>query len=449
MGDPVGACDFEPTGLQKVIVSSLYDATQGSSIPEALHNPGYAVLQRFQISTRQLSEIFGYWLRMRSPREAVCQWVEDHMEYVSSFLPPTYPRVLQEAHLNVPLLYASLALGGIATLLVLTTGFMVYRRRKQHVMVVAQVEFLWLLLAGLLTIAVGALVVAAPPTDASCVASAWLVTIGYTLELVPLIIKVAAINRLMNAALQMRRVELSRRSLFGAVTLLLAIVVLFLILWTVLDPPRPVPSFSLKEASRETGENVVVVDYFCKSKSEAWWLSSIGWNTILLFGASVLAFQSRHLHQEFNESLTLARMTYSHFIFVIIRLVIFFLSSDQSYSTKSGALIWSLSLLFSFDTISSIFLYFAPKFFASNTPRRSQYSMRHAATPSALARWLGSVHSHVVSELGSHGIPGQIDIEQTMSRSSDKPESLNEDHVSTEDPIEEHTQYSGRRHSWR
>ena len=55
--------------------------------------------------------------------------------------------------------------------------------------------------------------------------------VGYTLELVPLMVKIAALNRLMAAAAQMRRVTLKRRNLFLAVAVILGLVIVFLILW--------------------------------------------------------------------------------------------------------------------------------------------------------------------------------------------------------------------------
>ena len=54
----------------------------------------------------------------------------------------------------------------------------------------SQWEFLILLLMGLLLVSEGSILLAIPPTNASCVAVQWLVGIGYTLELVPLIVKV-------------------------------------------------------------------------------------------------------------------------------------------------------------------------------------------------------------------------------------------------------------------
>jgi hypothetical protein len=86
------------------------------------------------------------------------------------------------------------------------------------------------------------IVVATPiPSNHSYVTAIWLViNTGYTtLELVPLIIKVvAAINRLFQAAGQMRRVVLKRGYLFGMVVLVLSVVTIFLLYWTLLDQPR-------------------------------------------------------------------------------------------------------------------------------------------------------------------------------------------------------------------
>ena len=77
-----------------------------------------------------------------------------------------------------------------------------------------------------------------PPSDVSCVTVIWLTNVGYTVELVPLVVKVAAINKLMIAARRMRRVHLKRKKLYGAVIILCALVTSYLVSWTIMDPPR-------------------------------------------------------------------------------------------------------------------------------------------------------------------------------------------------------------------
>ena len=74
----------------------------------------------------------------------------------------------------------------------LATGGIIHHRKKRSVRY-AQVNFLYFLLAGLFLLAVSAVLMNIPKSDASCMAVNWLVLQGYTFELVPLILKVAAV----------------------------------------------------------------------------------------------------------------------------------------------------------------------------------------------------------------------------------------------------------------
>jgi hypothetical protein len=187
--------------------------------------------------------------------------------------------------------------------------------------------------------------------------------IGYTLELVPLIVKVAGINRMMAAARKWRRVVVSHRNLFGAVLLISFFVIVFLLLWSILDPPGKETEYKLTDEITDDGGTVVMSSSYCSSESKIWEYMAVGWNTILLFCASVIAFQTRNLQQGFNESQTLAILIYSHFMFVVLRVITFALSDHLSEFTLNQA----RSLILSIDTIATMVIYFAPKLTASDT----------------------------------------------------------------------------------
>ena len=351
-------CDDPPKSLRKVILRVLYDLIHDA--PVETRSPAYDALNLYSISELELGQMFQKWKTSRTPRDAICDWVVENLDVLHSIVPRTYPRTFQAEPSEGPLLYSSLALGGIATALVLLTSVGVYRQRHRRVMRYAQVEFLFLLLVGALTLSVGAVVVAAPPTDASCLAAIWLINLGYTLELVPLIVKVAALNRLMQAARKMRRVVLRRTALFGAVTLISALMVIFLIIWSALDPPNSLPDYTLTADQSEQNETIVSVQYYCSSNSDVWVFLSAGWNALLLLCASILAVQSRKLQQDFNESHTLAILIYSHFVFVMLRVITFALP------LKGGVRLECQSIIFSLDTVATMVIYFVPKFWTSD-----------------------------------------------------------------------------------
>jgi hypothetical protein len=81
------------------------------------------------------------------------------------------------------------------------------------------------------------------------------------MERVPLNLKVAAINLLMNAANSSRLVTVTRKNLFGAAALVSLLVAVFLIVWTAVDPPHKVPEYSLSEDNTEQSESVVMHKY--------------------------------------------------------------------------------------------------------------------------------------------------------------------------------------------
>ena len=390
VGSPKGACDESPTPLMKMIATSIYDVMEEamtlSGHSEATKSPGLDVLKSFKITELQLAEIFQLWNdgEGMDPRAAVCTWAAEHVDYLQSFVPHTYPRQVDGGIRNDALLYSALILGGIVTFIVLGTSAWVYQRRKSRVVAMARVDFLFLLLGGSFTIAIGAIVVAAPATNASCVAEIWLIGIGYTLgmecntkqtpssydnlltlslprslfppsfykELVPLIVKVAAINKLMFESQRMRRIKLTKKKLFVPVFAIFTVVSAFLIAWTILDPPQKQSEYELTDDANEAGYTIVTSRYYCKSNSNVWNMVAVGWNVLFLFCATVLAIQmSRIPHQQqVSEARTLAFLIYSHTGFVVLRVITYFLSSEVNEWTLARC----RSLIFSIDTLATI-----------------------------------------------------------------------------------------------
>jgi len=356
VGSPLGACDEPATTLMKIISTSLYDVIQDSiddDDSESTKSPGLDVLKSFQLTELQLDEIFQLWNggQGMDPRSAVCTWAADNLDFLQSFVPRQYPRQIDNDNGNDALLYSSLILGIVVTIIVLGTSVWVYRRRKSRVVAMARVDFLFLLLSGSFLIAIGAIVVAAPAKNASCVAEIWLIGIGYALELVPLIVKVAAINKLVAESQRMRRVKLKKKHLFLPVFVILAIVTIFLTVWTALDPPRRYSEYELTDEVNEDGYTVVISRYYCKSNSSVWTIIAVGWNVLFLFCATVLAVQMGINPQEqVSEARMLAFLIYSHTGFVVLRVITYFLSSAVDEWTLARC----RSLIFSIDTLATI-----------------------------------------------------------------------------------------------
>lgn len=379
IGKPYGVCPAEYEVL-KVMSHSVYEMSSNSSIPAAIQSPAYVALSSFRMSWAQREELFSYLQNHGTPREAICDWAFQNVDFLKSFLPSSYPRVaIQQS--NGALCFAVIAVGALTVLLVLYTSYMVHSHRNLEAIKCAQISFLWIILSGSLLIAIGAVVVASPVSTGTCVAAIWLVNIGYSLELVPMIVKAAAINKIVSAARQYRRIVLPRKYLLGAVFGITVIMAVYLLLWSILDHPKPTKEFQLTEMVTESNNRVVKVDLYCSSQSDVWMFSVVGWNALLLLSASVLAFQSRNIQEKLNESQVLAFLIYSHFFFVLMRLVLLTLSVTQV--DLSNQLLQQIqSLIFSFDTIGTLLVYFAPKFINLQGRSSSSTTIRSSATSS-------------------------------------------------------------------
>jgi hypothetical protein len=130
----------------------------------------------------------------------------------------------------------------------------------------------------------------------------------------------------------------------------------------------------------------------------------LGWYSVLLLIASVLAFQSRDVRQEFNETQTLVFMIYSKFLFAVLQLMTLFLKSSLSPQLTFGY----RSLIQSLDALVSLVVYFLPKLYqaVANKPMLAATFFR----PSARA-------SHKISESSKN-------VNQSAVESCHRPEDL-------------------------
>ena len=190
VGNPEGVCDESVRPLQKLILARLGRDLNDPSIPEAIKSPAHDVLRLFHFSELQLDEIFRLWREFGNPREAVCTWASENMElYLQAFVPAQYPRIHQDAKETGALPYASVAFGGGVALVILLVAFIVYKNKEKHAFRIAQVEFLSLLLVGSFLVAMSAIIGGTEATNGSCVSEIWLLDLGYTLGLVPLMVR--------------------------------------------------------------------------------------------------------------------------------------------------------------------------------------------------------------------------------------------------------------------
>jgi 7 transmembrane sweet-taste receptor of 3 GCPR len=372
----LGVCDDQPQILLKVITKNLIDITNNPNVPNAIHSPAYDLIRNFEITALQLGVIFDKWIKGHTgtiennnaidhnidhrldAREAVCEWVIDNMDYIQSILPISYPRIFvngesfnQETSFYVALVIAVLAL----VFLLCVIGY-VYKIRKRRAIVAAQVEFLFLILLGFLLVLIGTIALAVPPTDVACSFATWLIQIGYTIELASLVVKVAAINRLMTAARQLRRVKLNRVQLLLTVASVSLLMISFLTAWTIIDPVRKGSEHELTNVVNDNNEIIVKVFSYCHNNS-SWALAALATRSLMLLCATVLAFQTRNCPTKINESRTLAFMVYSQFSFLVWSIVLFFLQG----TINSTHIARYQSIVNSVDVVIACCIYCVPK----------------------------------------------------------------------------------------
>jgi len=341
-------------------VTNLADMTQEQ--PEAERSAAYATLKNFMISDLHMTDMLNSWYSRDidrfgyDPREAVCSWVSNNTDVLLRFVPSGYPRVMKDTRTyNEPYLYAAIAFACLVIIVVLVSSYLTHIWSSKPAIRAAQVDFLYLILLGFLFTGASAIMIAIEPSTATCTTQQWLVTLGYTLSYVPLLVKVAAINKIQQQAKRMKRLIIQRSQLFGIVGAALGFVTIYLIVWTIVDTPTRVDNKAL------VGENIVEVGLGCSSKnSDLWSAFAFAWEAILLVCASVLAFQSRNVRQDFNESRSLATLVYSHFIWAVFRALVTFAIPNSAFKSSVRAAI--TSLLISCDTLSAIGIYFMPKF---------------------------------------------------------------------------------------
>lgn len=297
-------------------------------------------------------------------------WVLENFDALSTIIPRSYPRVLQHAEMQMrsPLALSSVIIASLTVLIVTGAMVLTYQQRARRALKQAQLGFLWLLLAGLGLVSSGSLLLTLPSSDISCVISIWLTNLGYTLELVPLIVKMAAISQLVSAAKKMRHAVMSRKKLYGIVSGLSFVMVIFLLCWTTIDPPRKDYEYELTKVKTNESETIVESTCFCKSNSGAWRYTSIASHFGMLLMATIQTILVRKVRKEINESRTLGIMIYSHLMFLCARIMTLFLEDSLNRSSVARL----RSILYSLDSIAVVTIYFLPKFLAEDKKEGSR-----------------------------------------------------------------------------
>uniref|UniRef100_A0A7S3P7Q2 G-protein coupled receptors family 3 profile domain-containing protein n=1 Tax=Amphora coffeiformis TaxID=265554 RepID=A0A7S3P7Q2_9STRA len=410
IGSPDGVCEEAPEVLQKVFSTALREITMGDHIPDALRSPAYDALVKFQISDLQVESLLRRWIQsgldVRTSRVVVCDWIVENMDSVLyPFIPEGYPRkpAANPTTASTELYATSIAVAAIAIVASLLVSAFTYALRNKSSIVMAKHGFLGFILFGLILLSIGSMLTAVPPTDVNCIARVYFINIGYALELVPLVVRSAALNHVMTAGRQMRRVSLSRSELLVPTASITLVVFAILVVWTALDPATVSYDYSLSSSSSSENDMTVERSPYCGSGSNIWWIVSVSCQLFLLLIAGVLAFQNRNYHEDLADTRTLAMMIYSHIVFAILRAATYASDVEQVSSLAPHQ-----SLIYSVDVLTCIMIYFLPKFFAEDRRRagRNSVFLYTASRDGSSDGMRGSGHG--LPRGSTHGLPNVV-----------------------------------------
>ena len=409
LGEPEGVCDEPPEALQKILSTGLLRITKGGHINEILHSPAYDALRAFTISDLRIDEIFKAYTNWPNPetkrefglRDAVCHWAANHIDVIAQFVPPSYPRdkYTNRGSMSDPLSITDWVFAILAFASTLGISAAIIVRREERAIRESKTEFLFLILFGLLLVSVGSLTSALPTRDSLCVASIWFTYVGYSLELVPLVVKLAALNHVIQAGRRFRRVAVRSLTLYQASILVGFLVVIVLTVWTVTDPPREESFYVLSDAGAQSRDTMtdapdmggvfipsdpdgtaksraaVVESFHCSSeKWDYWWAIFVSWQAFLLLVAAVLAFQNIQFRRDLVETRALAMMINVHLVFLGLR-VVTFVSQTSDGVTEPLKVQQFRSLVNSVDVIATLAVYFVPKICGQFSPSRATFEV--------------------------------------------------------------------------
>jgi len=397
IGDAAGSCDSESFVVQRLVVSNMYNRTY--SVDKASRSPAYRFIKGFRLGDLQLELIYRRWYDIDTDRwnydnrNAVCSWIGENIDKMKDFIPDTFPRTVRTSDYVSQALIGASILALVTAIFVLVTASMTFYYRKKRVMVHAQPIFLYIMLGGVLLVSIGAFLVSLTPSSVTCMLGEWFIMMGYSFVLVPLIVKVAAINVLFQSAAKFRRVEISHKRLYKTIGGIIGLVIAFLIAWTVVDP------FTKKRRKDLTGERneydgeVVEMYYTCSSESSIWYIVLYVYVFLLIVAATVLAIQTRKVKQEFNESIRLGHVVYAHFLVEILLVLVWMLGPDYSHTLKANTAAAIKSYLLSINTLVILAVYFYPKILSARKPVRED----HRSSISSISARFSTRASYIAS----------------------------------------------------
>lgn len=389
------ACGDDVYSVQRLIASSVQDQANDDMFNAVERSPAFEFLKDIQVSVMDIRFMVKAWKNSQyndpdgmDLRYAVCDWVIENAERIREFVPPGHPRFIDSRsdYSTWYLVIAQIFGAGVAAVS-LVCFCLCWNYRGTKTMVFAQPIFLQLILLGFCMISIGAVMYALEPNTPRCTAAAWLLSLGFTVELVPVLVKTSAFNRLIRSSKKQKRVNINRRMMLLKVIFIVTLVMVYLLTWTLVDTPTALESRRISPSD----PNMVDSELRCASDSDVWRTLTFAWEAMLLFLAAYLAVQSRNVMKEVNESKTLAIMVYSHFLFVCLRGISSIFYVTETLPASRIATLFSFN--YSLDAFCAMAIYIFPKLIeAFKNPEDYKTSMIAKRVASSRAPSLDTSH---------------------------------------------------------
>lgn len=149
---------------------------------------------------------------------AVCEWIVENIEDLENIIPEDYPKTYQDDNNfgSAAIVFAKI-LAFVTALISSVCMILTCKYRGTKVMTFAQPIFILLVLVGFFFVSVAAYLHAEQPTNSICLSAKWIEILGYTIELIPVLVKTSAMNRLIESSKKSVRININHRTLLTQV----------------------------------------------------------------------------------------------------------------------------------------------------------------------------------------------------------------------------------------
>lgn len=314
---------------------------------------------------------------------------------------------------------AALVIAVIFLVTISGTAVIVWKFRRMSILRSSSVPFSLLNLLGCCFFLISAIIFTVRvPTANTCSATVWMAVIGFWLVFSPLFTKTWRVYQIFMQS-TLRIVKMSNNRLAVICSVQLALNIILLLVWSVMDPVNP-QSFSVSQLDSTTNKLYEQTASICSSNSYTFPAIVLGSMVVLLVVGCVLAFNTRNVTSKFNESKSISAaiysVTFTLLIFIPIALV------NTSNFTFLAVIV---TLILIWIPISSWIILFGPKLYVILTAIYRVHVRRRAVNRATAGN--NSTLSQGNSTGGASGLHGndsfasfESDFLQTGEKSDDK-----------------------------